>query len=195
MIRQLGMDLMMVLFVATASILLLILPLISEPLQKHGQSPETAGAMYVELVWPENQPCDVDLWVWNSVDKTAVGYSNKTGEVFSLLKDDLGQFADLTSINQENTISRGLPDGEYIINLHLFSVNNCRLPVPFRVTVHLQKAKDKPFETLFTVDGVLRNKGEERTVGRFFLAGGSFDRKSFNTLQTPLRGKLAEAHE
>jgi hypothetical protein len=40
--------------------------------------------------------------------------------VFNLLRDDLGKAQDLTDNNYEVACSRGLPPGEYVVNVHMY---------------------------------------------------------------------------
>ena len=48
------------------------------------------GNVIVEVRWPTELDSDVDLWVQAPGD-VPVGYSNKGGAMFNLLRDDLGQ--------------------------------------------------------------------------------------------------------
>ena len=73
----------------------------------------------VEANWPPELDSDVDLWVQAPGD-VPVGYSNKGGAVFNLLRDDLGQQLDLSGLNYETAYSRGIVPGEYTVNLHLY---------------------------------------------------------------------------
>ena len=73
----------------------------------------------VEANWPPDMDSDVDLWVQAPGDMP-VGYSNKGGAVFNLLRDDLGQQLDLSGLNYESSYSRGIVPGEYTVNLHLY---------------------------------------------------------------------------
>jgi hypothetical protein len=53
------------------------------------------GNVAVEMQWPDKLDADVDLWVQAPGD-APVGYSNKSGRVFNLLRDDLGKAQDMT---------------------------------------------------------------------------------------------------
>ena len=65
------------------------------------------GNVMVEANWPPGMDSDVDLWVQAPGD-VPVGYSNKGGAVFNLLRDDLGQQLDLSGLNYESSYSRGV---------------------------------------------------------------------------------------
>ena len=58
--------------------------------------------------------------VGRGAGRRPVGYSNKGGVIFNLLRDDLGKRADATGMNYEVSYSRGIPAGEYTVNVHLY---------------------------------------------------------------------------
>src|SRR4051794_3763581 len=60
------------------------------------------GNVIVEMTWPPNIDADVDLWVQAPGD-VPVGYSDKSGIIFNLLRDDLGHSGDPNSMNYEVT--------------------------------------------------------------------------------------------
>lgn len=123
------------------------------------------GNLVVSAAWPEGAE-DVDLWVQQG-DDVAVGYSNKSGRVLSLLRDDLGRVNDTTPLNFESAFSRGLPDGEYAVNVRCFSCFG-KFPVPVAVEVRLATG-----ELIWRgVVDLVANK-QERTAVRWKMAGGS----------------------
>lgn len=128
--------------------------------------PEIAppGNMVASIAWPEG-PIDVDLWV-QYADTPAVGYSNKSGKVWSLLRDDLGTAKDPTPLNYESAFTRGIPDGEYTVNVRCFG---CAGHVPVPVSVEIRLA-----EGLLIWKGVvdLLADKQERTAMRFMMKDG-----------------------
>ena len=56
------------------------------------------GSLIIDIHWDDKFDADVDLWVQAPGD-VPVGYSNKSGGVFNLLRDDLGKAKDLTDGN------------------------------------------------------------------------------------------------
>jgi len=90
------------------------------------------GNLVVSAAWPTG-PDDVDLWLSAPGDR-GIGYSNKSGKVWSLLRDDLGIANDTTPLNYESAFSRGLPDGQYVVNVRCYS---CLSAVPVSVEVRL----------------------------------------------------------
>ena len=94
-------------------ITVLLLPHIN-PKAKDGEgATDPPGNVIAEMRWDDKLRTDVDLWVQAPGD-VPVGYSNKSGLIFNLLRDDLGSHADPTDVNFETSFSRGIPPGEYI---------------------------------------------------------------------------------
>ncbi|MDP6475968.1 MAG: hypothetical protein QF666_17870 [Alphaproteobacteria bacterium] len=89
------------------------------------------GNVIVEIHWPPEIDADVDLWVRAPGDMPD-GYSNKGTALANLLRDDLGQFNDLTESNYEVTYSRGIVAGEWTVNLHAFRMDPGH-PPPYTV--------------------------------------------------------------
>ena len=96
----------------------------------------------------------------------AVGYSHRSDRVWSLLRDDLGTANDNTPINAESAFARGLPDGEYAINVKCFGCA-ASLPVPVATEVRLAEGG---LIWRGVVD--LVKEKQERTAIRFRVSGG-----------------------
>ena len=146
------------------------------------------GSVRVEIFWPDKLDIDVDLWV-RAPNERPVGYSNKSGRIFNLFRDDLGNFGDLTPKNYEISVSRGTVEGEYTINVHWFSNRQGSATVPIEVYVTLVSAENKeaPVE-IYKGNVVLKTLGEELTVVRFRLNSQfQFVPSSLSHEQLPLR--------
>ena len=150
-----------------------------------GQTPP--GSVTAFITWPKGDT-DIDLWVTGPGEPNPVGYSNKGGVLWNLLRDDLGTMPDLTDINMESAYSRGAPAGEYVVNLHCF---RCPvLPQSVNVEVGLAKSKDGTKGTLVlgTATVELKSNGQERTALRFKLdVNGDLIPDSINSVFKPLR--------
>ena len=145
------------------------------------------GNVLVEATWPPGMDSDVDLWVQAPGD-LPVGYSNKGGAVFNLLRDDLGHQLDLSGLNYESSYSRGVVPGEYTVNLHLYRNRASNPAVPVTVIVSTKNSNDQPARQILVSKVDLGREGQERTVFRFKLTeGGSVVPGSVNSLQKPLR--------
>jgi hypothetical protein len=156
-------------------------------------APEPQGNLLVQIYWPDYH-CDVDLWI-KSPDNVVVGYSNKGAAVFNLLRDDLGTGSDdLSERNEEIAVSRGLPDGQYIINVHLFALKFGTLPVPVKLVIGL-KNQFGSYKQIFVVDTELVAQGQEKTMARFRVRDGEIIRDSFNTIQQAIRSEAGFSPE
>ena len=145
------------------------------------------GNVMVEANWPPDMDSDVDLWVQAPGD-IPVGYSNKGGAVFNLLRDDLGHQLDLSGLNYESSYSRGVVPGEYTVNLHLYRNRATNPAVPVTVIVSTKGSSDQPARQILVSKVDLGREGQERTVFRFKLTeGGAVVPGSVNSLQKPLR--------
>jgi hypothetical protein len=149
------------------AMLLLLIPYVNDPQRKSEDGDEPPGSVVAAVTWPEGDT-DIDLWVMGPGEVHPIGYSNKGGRLWNLLRDDLGSSPDATPLNYENSYTRGAPPGEYVVNVHCF-----RCPVvPQKVTVEIRSAKTDPnspkgTQVLFTSSLDLRAQGQERTAARF----------------------------
>jgi hypothetical protein len=169
------------------AIVVLLLPHLNPPVQAAAVEGVAApGNVIVEIRWPEGHSADVDLWVQAPGD-VPVGYSNKGGAIFNLLRDDLGRFGDATTVNHEISYSRGLPPGEYVANVHLYRNQN-KQPVEVAMTVSAKPNAQVSAKPLLTTNVVLRREGEELTGLRFRLdTDGKLVPNSVHNLYKPLR--------
>lgn len=137
--------------------------------EKNNSEIKQPGNISVELLWPSESKMDIDLWV-KAPGETQIGYSNKDGPTFNLVRDDVGVTNDPVQINYENAFSRGAPAGEYIVNVHLYNANVEPLPITVRVTVRIRRPDDPDGnETVLVKDVSLSYHKEEVTVFRFTL--------------------------
>lgn len=167
--------------------MLIILPFLSELSKKVAVAPPPQGSIVVEMFWPDDLQTDVDLWVRGDADGIPVGYSNKGSPLFNLLRDDLGTTGDVSGKNMEITYSRGIPDGEYVVNSHLFNLKGAKLPVPVKLVVSIKENDKESLKQLFSVNGTLDYEGQEKTFARFFIDKGKYIKDSFSSLQEEIR--------
>ena len=169
------------------AMVILLLPHLNPRGENAQASTEPPGNVIVEVRWPDELDSDVDVWVQAPGDMP-VGYSNKGGAIFNLLRDDLGQRADVTDLNYEVTYSRGLPPGEYTINVHLYRNAGAVLPIPVTVVTSVKKSPTERARQLLASKVELVREGQELTVYRFRLAeGGELVSGSVHSLQRDLR--------
>ena len=169
-----------------AAIVMLLRPHLNPPVEAT-EPTQPPGNVIVELHWPDDIDADIDLWVEAPGD-VPVGYSNKGGQIFNLLRDDLGHSGDVTGRNYEVAFSRGTPAGAYTINLHLYRNNTGRLPITAIVVVGVKVDPDSTMQLIATERVELVRVGQEITAVRFSLDGsGDLVPGSIHRLQRALR--------
>ncbi len=179
-------DVIMLALVGFVAIVLLLLPHLNPPATDDVDR-LAPGNLIVEMRWPDEIDADVDLWV-EAPGYQAVGYSNKGGTVFNLLRDDLGRQGDFTDMNYEVSFSRGIPPGPYTVNIHLYSNNERVLPIPVAVVISLKRSINESAKEILTKQVVLVELGQELTVFRFELGdNGEVLPGSVHDLPKPLR--------
>jgi hypothetical protein len=145
------------------------------------------GSVMIEAHWQGDLDADIDLWVQGPGD-VPVGYSNKGGGLFNLLRDDLGKQMDLSEQNYEVSYSRGLLPGEYAVNLHLYRNRSTLQSIPVKVVASVKKGPNKVAKQVLVSDIKIDREGQEKTVFRFRLDDdGGLVQDSVTTLFRPLR--------
>jgi hypothetical protein len=168
-------------------LVIMLLPHLNPPGARTADDMTPPGNVIVEVRWPDAIDADVDLWVQAPGD-VPVGYSNKGGAVFNLLRDDLGKRADVTGLNYETSYSRGILPGEYTVNLHLYRNPAKAYPVPVTVVTSVKRSADQAARQLLASKVLLVREGEELTVYRFRLSdAGALVAGSVHSLDKPLR--------
>jgi len=184
-VNTLFRDVLMAALGALALALIILAFHINPPKNKDAENERARGNVRVEVIWDQNTNVEIDTWVKAPGD-TPVGYSNLNGRVFNLVRDDLGSYADLTEMNYEVAFSRGIPVGEWIINLHWFSNSQGAVEVPVKVLITMKKedgdvSKTAPL-TIMSKHVILKRVGQELTVIRFTTdEDHNVDTSSFTT--------------
>ncbi len=180
-------DVIMLALAGFVAMVMLLLPHLNPPGEAAEDEASPPGNVIVEIHWPDDLDTDVDLWVEAPGD-VPVGYSNKGGLIFNLLRDDLGKRADATGLNYEVSYSRGIPAGAYTVNVHLYR-NAARVyPVPVTVVTSVKKTAQESARQILASEVELGREGEELTVYRFELdAAGDLVPGSVHGLQRELR--------
>ncbi|MGD9539165.1 MAG: hypothetical protein AB7P52_18320 [Alphaproteobacteria bacterium] len=173
------------------AMVVLVLPHIHPKAESQAASVEPPGSVIVEVRWPDPIDADIDLWV-AAPGETPVGYSNKGGRTFNLLRDDRGHYNDPTELNYEVSFSRGVPAGEYVVNLHYYGLVDAAAQqsheVPATVVVSTRSPTTGTTMRRFAENLVLSRIGEETTALRFSMNDrGEVMPGSLNHLFKPLR--------
>ena len=153
--------------------------------QSRGQAPP--GNVVVEMFWDKAIDADVDLWVQGPGD-VPVGYSNKSGQVFNLLRDDLGKAQDVTDYNYEVAYSRGMPSGEYVVNVHMYRGIGVTYPISVKLVASVKENPQDTAQQIVTTTVQLHHENEQVTAFRFSLdSHGHLVQGSVNNLYKELR--------
>ncbi len=179
-------DVIMLALAGFIMLVLLLLPHVNPRATPQDPTPRPGNVM-VELRWPDELNVDVDLWVQAPGD-VPVGYSNQGSAIFNLLRDDLGHLNDTTDLNYEFSYSRGVPAGEYTVNLHLYRNLANVYPIPAVVAVSVKNSPNLPAQQILSTKLNLLHEDEELTALRFKLdEEGRLLSGSVHNLPRPLR--------
>ena len=149
-------------------IVIIILQFINPAKESEGEA-ELPGNISVELRWPDESTSDVDLWVL-SPDNSVVGFARKSGDIFNLLRDDLGQANDVSDLNYEFAFSRGAPKGKYAVNVNLYRYGKGDTgPVKCTVIISIKKKSSSHVKNLFKKEVLLSEVNKEVTIYQFEL--------------------------
>lgn len=129
---------------------------------------EPPGNVIIEAQWRDGIDADVDLWIKGPGDRP-VGYSNKAGKVFNLLRDDLGKAQDATDLNYEVAYSRGMPPGEYIANVHMYRGVGVTYPIEVKVVASVKATPQDHAQQIVATTVQLRHENDQLTAFRFTL--------------------------
>jgi len=159
-------DVLMLALIGFVAMVIMLLPHLS---RKHEENRDTytPGNVVVEIHWPDDLPVDVDLWVQAPHD-VPVGFWNQGSRFFNLLRDDLGLEGDATGRNYEVSYSRGIPAGEYTVNVHMYGTVPHGVRVPVRVVVSVKPMYGE-LEQLLETRIELTRRNQEETAFRFRL--------------------------
>ena len=159
-------DVLMLALIGFVAMVIMLLPHLSEK-RDENRDTHAPGNVVVEIHWPNDLPVDVDLWVQAPRD-VPVGFWNQGSRYFNLLRDDLGIDNDATGRNYEVTYSRGIPAGEYTVNVHMYGPIPAGVRVPVTVVLSVKPMYGELRQLLQTQIELTRRHQEE-TAFRFQL--------------------------
>jgi hypothetical protein len=159
-------DVLMLALIGFVAMVIMLLPHLSKK-RDESRDVQSPGNVVVEIHWPDDLPVDVDLWVQAPGD-VPVGFWNQGSRFFNLLRDDLGLENDATGKNYEVSYSRGIPAGEYTVNVHMYGAVPAGIRVPVRVVASV-KQKYGELRQLLETHIELTRRNQEETAFRFKL--------------------------
>ena len=169
------------------SMVILLIPFVNPPTEEEASS-TPPGNVIVELFWDNERDVDIDLWV-QAPDDIPVGYSNKGGLFFNLLRDDLGIYKDNSPVNYEVSYSRGISEGVYIANVHLYREDNTPFkPIIAQLLISIVDPDSNKRRQILKTSKKLEEVGKEITVFQFQLdKKGKLNKGSINNNYVMLR--------
>lgn len=177
-------DVIFLALVGFVAMVIMLLPHIKKSTEE-SQDHKAPGQVIVEMHWPQDLPYDVDLWV-KAPGEPPVGFWNQGGIVFNLLRDDLGDEGDATKQNYEVSYSRGIPAGEYVVNVHMYGPLPDGTVIPVSIVVSTRQNFGHTRQILQTTVR-LDHRNQEETAFSFRLnAEGDLQKESVSTLRRPL---------
>lgn len=174
------------------SLMVIFIALVTPVHPKTEASDKPICQLAIDIEWPMDRPADVDLWVMAPGD-VPVGYSNKEGRVFNLVRDDLGNVYSNDPTNAERACARMLVDGPWATTAHLYS-NLGPLPIPVRFTISIVDPSSAIFTRIAEGNIELNRVGEEATLLNFKLEDGKIVTGSMNDIPIHLRAKKDVGH-
>jgi len=177
-------DVILLALIGFVAMVIMLLPHIT-PKKEETEEHKAPGNVIAEIHWPNAMAYDVDLWV-QAPREVPVGFWNQSGVTFNLLRDDLGGEGDATDENYEISYSRGIPQGEYVVNVHMYGPLTPGVTVPVNVVVSVKPKYGDLRQILETTINLTR-RNQEETAYRFRLdADGELVDGSVSTLRRSL---------
>lgn len=123
-----NLDILYVLLLGISVLYLLALYLI-EIIEPRPANVQKNANWIIEMSWPEDIDCDIDLWVKDPLGNTSY-FNQKNVGLMHIERDDLGKSSDvvqkngktyLTTENREVWTLRGELDGRYVVSVHSYA--------------------------------------------------------------------------
>jgi hypothetical protein len=177
-------DVLLLALIGFVAMVIMMLPHLARK-EQNTEEQKSPGNVVVEVHWPNEMDVDVDLWV-QAPNDIPVGFFNQGSRFFNLLRDDLGTEGDITEKNYEVTYSRGIPEGEYIVNVHMYGPLPGGATVPVTVVVSVKRKYDT-LSPIVKTEVSLTRRNQEETAARFRLtADGALVEGSVNNIRRRL---------
>lgn len=182
---------------------LVFISILSTPIQNKSKSEgiKKNAEMIIQVDWNPSQDCDVDIWVRDPMGNI-VFFTVKDKGLMHIERDDLGFRNDIlttakelvtgnkvtSDTNQEIWVLRGKVQGEFTVNLHLYSCRNegnqLKVGDPVNVPVTVSVIKVNPdYEVLRKETVTLTRVWQEITVMNMTLDKDGYISRSDKTFR------------
>jgi hypothetical protein len=130
----------------------------------------SAGSISVYIYWRDGIDLDIDTHL-SSPSGDHVFFAKLSGKVWNLLRDDLGMVNDTAPRNFENAYARGLPAGDYVVNIHAYRGKPELYPIEVEgeVVITADPTRGKGSQKIVKQKVTLYRTGEETTLVRFSI--------------------------
>ncbi|MEW8087267.1 MAG: hypothetical protein AB2823_17025 [Candidatus Thiodiazotropha endolucinida] len=160
-------DLLILLALLMLTLVVLLIPLIKVQQEStRTEIEKAAGDMIAEITWASDSPADIDLWANAPKKNENVGYASPYGEIFNLVRDDLGRDVDFSGLNYEFIFSRGIPDGRYRFSIVYYSDNGMG-NTPVDVNISIRYREGRLMHIVYEERMTLEYPGQEKGVISF----------------------------
>ena len=156
-----------------ATMILLVIAVCFIIVEQNKADIKTKAEFVITIDWDGEQNNDVDIWILDP-QENLLWYREKEIGVMHLDRDDLGHLNDYQvingesvpiKVNQEIVTIRGVVEGEWVINLHLYRQSNKN---PTNTTISLIKLNPKA-TIIFSKKLELKTYWKQITVARIFM--------------------------
>ena len=162
-------DVVLLALITFAAMLIIVIPFLADPTENEDEDVASPGNVIAEIIWDPGLNDDIDLWLIGPGEPGPIGYSNKSGIIWNLLRDDLGGAGDLTEMNYENAYSRGLESGWYRFNVHWYNSHSKVTEITIKMVISIKKTPKDSVRQLATRSVTLTKQLREKTVFYFYL--------------------------
>lgn len=162
-------DVIFLALISFVAMLMIVIPFLADQTEKETKEILSPGNVIVEIFWDNNLTDDIDLWVIGPGEPGPIGFSNKSGTIWNLLRDDLGYSSDLSGLNYENSYSRGLKAGWYRFNVHWYTSKSNIDEIKINMVVSIKKTPTATTKQIMSREVILTLAAKETTVFYFYL--------------------------
>lgn len=159
-----------------ATIVLLVIAVLHIVVEQNKADIKVNAEFVITLEWDHDQDNDVDIWI-EDPNRLVLWYRDQEVGVMHGDRDDKGWQDDMyingeiIKINQEIITFRGIVEGEWIINIHLYRVGkSVRDKEGSTVKISLIKLNPKA-SIIFKKEYRMETYWEQITVARFHMTG------------------------
>ena len=177
-----------------ATVILLVIAVLHIVVEQNKADIETNAEFVITVVWDNDQNNDVDIWI-EDPNELLMWYRDQEVGVIHNDRDDKGLRDDIyidgkfIQVNQEIVTFRGIVEGEWIVNMHLYRVGDTdRDKEGSKVVVTMIKLNPKA-TIVFKKEYYMKEYWEQITVARFNMTNSG---TIFNLTDKPFKDLIED---